>query len=310
MSGVYVGSLDSPESKRILAASDSQAVYAKPGYLLFLRQGVLLAQPFDLKKMELTGEPLPQAEHVATGFTGWAYVSVADDGTIAYGTDAGRDKRMTWVDRSGKETGSFGPAGSWTTLDLSRDENRVATAKEENGNSDLWMIDVARGLATRLTSEPGDDEDPRWSPDGERLAFDSNRKGSFDLYELTVSNGKQRSLLESSETKTQHTWTSDGRYLLFGATSEKTCGDLWALPLLGDGKPVPVVVRDYTQLFGYLSPDDKWVVFDSNESGRAEIYIQTFPDRAKSVRSPSKGAWTRDGAETEKKFSMSRLMGI
>ena len=90
------------------------AVYAKPGYLLFLRQGVLLAQPFDLKKMELTGEPLPQAERVATGFTGWAYVSVADDGTIAYGTDAGRDKRMTWVDRSGKETelrtrGGVGP---------------------------------------------------------------------------------------------------------------------------------------------------------------------------------------------------------
>jgi serine/threonine protein kinase len=277
VSGVYVASLDGKESKRILANSDSQAVYAQPGYLLFLRQGVLLAQPFDPKKLELMGEPLPQAERVATGYTGWMFVSVADDGTIAYGTDGGRDRQITWVDRSGKETGNVGPVGAWATVDLSRDETRVATAKEENGNSDLWMIDVTRGLATRLTSELGDDEDPRWSPNGERIVFDTNRNGSFDIYEITVSTLAQRALFESPETKTQHTFTSDGRYLLFGATTEKTGADLWALPLLGEGRPMPVVVRDYTQLFGFFSPDDKWVVYESNESGRSEIYIQPFP---------------------------------
>src|SRR5262249_1415387 len=145
-----------------------------------------LAQPFDVKKLELTGEPHPLADHIATTFTGLMVVSAASNGTVAYRTNSGDNARLTWGDRSGKELGTFGPSAPWGPVDLSMDETRVVTQKAESGNMDLWMIEVARGIATRLTTDPADDEWPVWSPDGTRIAFDSNRKGAFDLYQMAI----------------------------------------------------------------------------------------------------------------------------
>ncbi len=124
-----------------------------PEYLLFLRQGILLAQRFDPRKLELSGDPLPQAEHVATTFTGLMVVSAADNGTVAFGTSVGNDSRLTWFDRSGKEAGVLGPMGDWYTAELPPDGTRVVSEKTENGNVDVWMIEVTRGIATRLTSD-------------------------------------------------------------------------------------------------------------------------------------------------------------
>jgi serine/threonine protein kinase len=301
VSGVYIGSLDSTDSKRILT-SDAQAVYAPPGYLLFLRQGALLAQPFDLKKLELTGEPRPLAEHIATTFTGLMVVSAAGNGTVAYRTSSGNNARLTWVDRSGKEAGTFGPMAPWGAVDLSMDDTRVVTQKPESGNMDLFMIEVARGIATRLTSHPADDEWPTWSPDGARIAFDSNRKGAFDLYQMAIRDiGKETPLVESAQTKAVASWSPDGRYILFTARNEKTGMKLWVLPLFGKGQEYLAVQRDFEQYTGSLSPDNQWLVYESTDSGGSEIYVQRFPEagdrRQISLEGGADPRWRRDGKE-------------
>jgi serine/threonine protein kinase/Tol biopolymer transport system component len=301
VSGVYVGTLDSMESRRILS-SDAQAVYAPPGYLLFLRQGTLLAQPFDEKKLELTGEPRPLAEHIATTFTGLMVVSAAGNGTVGYRTSAGENARLTWIDRSGKEIGSFGPSSPWGPVDLSMDETRVVTQKAESGNMDLWMIEVARGIATRLTSDPADDEWATWWPDGKRIAFDSNRKGAFDLYQMAIDGiGKEKPILESAQTKGVAGFSSDGRYMLFTAKNEKTGSKLWVLPLFGKGEAYLAVQRESEQFTGSLSPDNQWMVYESTDSGRSEIYVQRFSesgDRSQiSIDGGADPRWRSDGKE-------------
>jgi dipeptidyl aminopeptidase/acylaminoacyl peptidase len=301
VAGVYVGSLDGMESKRIMS-SDAQAVYAAPGHLLFLRQGTLLAQPFDLKKLELTGEPHPLAEHVATTFTGLMLVCAADNGTVAYRTSVGNDARLTWFDRTGKATGTLGPVAPWGPVELSMDETRIATQKPESGNMDLWMIEVARGIATRLTSDPADDEWPVWSPDGTRIAFDSNRKGAFDIYQMNIRDiGQEMALVETPQTKSVASWSSDGRFLLFTAKDEKVGANLWVLPFSGDGKPYRAVRRDFEQYTGSLSPDNEWIVYESTDSGRSEVYVQHFAepgDRQQiSLDGGADPRWRRDGKE-------------
>jgi serine/threonine protein kinase len=300
VSGVYVGSLDSLDSKRLLS-SDSQAVYAYPDLLLFLRQGVLLGQHFDLKKLELVGNPIPEAERVGTAFTGQMTLSADSNGTIAYRSTAGSGSRMTWLDRSGNEQRSFGPTGNWTTVTLSMDETRVATQRLENGNVDVWVVETSRGAATRLTTDPADDEWPVWSPDDKRIVFDSNRKGSFDLYQLSVAEiGTESPILESTQTKTANSWSSDGRYLLFQAQGEKTGADLFALPLFGNAKPLPIAVRSFDQYSASFSPDSRWLAFESNESGQNEVYVQPFPTGEKIQVSLAGGgdvSWRRDGKE-------------
>jgi serine/threonine protein kinase/Tol biopolymer transport system component len=301
VSGVYVGSLDSLESKRILP-SDAQAVYASPGYLLYLRQGALLAQPFDVKKLEVSGEPRPLAEHIATTFTGLMQVSAAANGTIAYQTTTGNNARLTWMDRSGKEAGAFGPIAPWGPVDLAMDEARVVTQKAESGNMDLWMIEVARGIATRLTSDPADDEWATWSPDGTRIAFDSNRRGPFDLYQMAIRDiGKETAFVESTQTKGVASWSRDGRYMLFTARDEKTGMKLWVLPLLDKGPAYLAVQRDFEQYTGSLSPDNQWIVYESTDSGRPEIYVQRFSesgDRSQiSLEGGADPRWRSDGKE-------------
>jgi Tol biopolymer transport system component len=270
--------------------------------LLFLRQGVLLAQRFDLKKLELAGDPLPQADHVAMNYTGSMVVSAADNGAVAYRASAGSDSQLTWFERSGKESGILGTIGDWASLDMSTDGTRVAAQKNDNGNVDIWMLEVVRGLATRLTSDPADDEAPTWSPDGTQIAFDSNRRGSFNLYQMAIRDiGKETPLVESSQTKIPSSWSSDGRYLLFAMIDEKTGSDLWARPFFDDGKPFPLANRDFGEFIGSFSPDNRWILYESNGSGRPEVYIQSFPELGEKRQISFEGGgdprWRRDGKE-------------
>jgi Tol biopolymer transport system component len=300
VAGVYLGSLDSLESKRILAA-DSQAVYVPPGYLLFLRQGILLAQRFDLKTFALIGNPQPQAEHVAMTFTGWVVVSAANNGMFAYRSGSGSDSRFTWLDRSGNSLGSFGPVGNWGSVDLSKDETRVASHRTDNGNVDVWMIEALRGVATRLTFDVADDEWPVWSPDGSQIAFNSNRKGPFDIYQMSIRDvGKESTVITSSLTKGISDWSTDGR-IVYMDQDENDRRRLWVRPLSGDGPGVAATQRSFSQFYGSFSPDGRWIAYESNESGRNETYIQAFPDSGEKVQVSLEGGsdprWSGDGKE-------------
>ena len=200
--GIYLGSLDSSETKR-LAAADTAGVYSPDGWLLFIRAGTLLAQRLDLGRGELTGDPVTVADPVAfdAAFNAGAF-SVSAAGLVAYRSGGAGQRQLVWFDRSGKTLGTMGApdANNLSSPILSPDGRRVAVSRTVQGNTDIWLLDATR--STRFTFDPSLDRFPIWSPDGSRIVFDSNRKGHRDLY-VKSSNGagSEELLLESAQDK-------------------------------------------------------------------------------------------------------------
>ncbi len=286
---MFVGSLDGSAPKRLALTSDSAAIYAPPGVLLFMRDRTLMAQPFSLETLETTGNPVQVAEVDAlTGATniGRLPVSAAADGTMAFRAASGVQSgglRLAWFDRSGKEVGDVAGVESGHLFDaeLSPSRTRIAVARSPSarlGEVDIWLIEPARGISTRLTSDAATDQWPVWSPDEQQLVFASNRSGTFDLFAVPANGSASETLLlELPGTTAPTNWSSDGRFVLYNELSATTGFDLWALPLVGDRKPVPVANREFDELGGQLSRDMRWVAYESNETGRFEIVVQQFP---------------------------------
>jgi serine/threonine protein kinase/Tol biopolymer transport system component len=300
--GVFIGSLDSVDGQRLLAA-DSPAVYAPPGYVLFIRQGTLLAQPFDAKKLHLNGEPVPIAEQVASDGPGEAF-SVSENGALAYRTGAGTaNLHLMWVDRNGKLIESIGVPGGYLGPDLSPDGKRVAVHRHESTGGDIWLVEASGGKTSRLTFDASQENaSPIWSPDGSRIAFGSRRNGKWGIYQkLSNGTGNEELLVESELVKTPISWSPDGKFILYMVIDPKTGSDGWALPLTGDRKPFPILQTPFNEGHPQISPDGKWIAYSSNETGRSEIYIQSFPPGAGKWQISSNGGsfarWRRDGKE-------------
>ena len=301
---IYVGSLDSKEVKRITSA-DSNAAYAPPGYLLFGREGTLMVQPFDADKLEVTGEAFPLVERIRYNPPpGLAEFSVSNDGVLVYMPGNPVPNQLTWFDRSGKQLGAVGPPAAYRLIRLSPDEKRVAVERTDPPavNSDIWLIELARGVPSRLTSHPGQDAFPVWSPDGSHLAFISNRDGQLSLYQMLSSGaGADEELLKSAEPKYLMDWSPDGRFILYSVLSGKTKRDIWVLPLFGDRKPYPLLNTDFMEPFARFSPDGRWVAYVSDETGTGEVYVREFQGSGASKRVSTGGGsiphWRRDGKE-------------
>jgi Tol biopolymer transport system component len=184
-----------------------------------------------------------------------------------------------------------------------------------SGNNDVWLMETARDDRQRFTSDPAREFDPVWSPDGSRIVFGSTRKGVVDLYERSVTGGGAETLLrESPESKNAYDGSSDGRWIVFATQSPKTARDLWALPMEGEKKPIVVAQTAAEEAEARLSPDGRWIAYESNESGRKEIYVQPFPGPgARSQISTGGGAavrWQRDGKGLFYVDQGNRLMAI
>jgi Tol biopolymer transport system component len=185
---------------------------------------------------------------------------------------------------------------------MSPDGRQVAVLRSVNDNADIWLLEVGRGFMRRLTFDAGLDILPIWSPDGGRIAFSSNRRGQLDLY-LKPANGAgiEELLLATPEVEISQDWSPDGRVLLYRSRDPKGDLDLWALPLDGERKPIPVTQTDFNEKDAQFSPDGKWIAYQSDESGRFEIYVQSFTGPGgKSQISVDGGAqvrWRRDGRE-------------
>jgi Tol biopolymer transport system component len=174
-------------------------------------------------------------------------------------------------------------------------------ARYGNGNTDIWFLETGRGLLRRFTSDPTFNNNPVWSPDGNRIIFASNRKGTYNIYEKPStgpSNGPsdETLLLETEQLKNPMDWSRDGRYLLYGIDDQKAGRHLWALPLFGDRQPFPVVQTNFNEREGQFSPDGKWIAYTSDETGRFEIYVQSFPRRQKKPGCPIMVALNLAGA--------------
>jgi eukaryotic-like serine/threonine-protein kinase len=309
--GIYLASRDSPKDRKQLVRTPYNAVYApalqdargpQPGHLLFMREGTLMAQAFDEKRWQPAGEAIPVAEQVGV-YLDLAFFSVSKTGVLAYRGGAGQMTQLVWFDRSGRQLQTVGPAAENESLALSPDETRVAVTRQDGRNRDIWLIDLARDSISRFTFDEAADQMPVWSPDGSRIAFASLRDGPASLYQKISSGaGKDELLLKSSGINAYpDDWSRDGRYLLYTTIQSKGGFDIFLLPMDGDRKAIPFVQSQFREWEGQFSPDAKFIAYCSDESGRPEIYVQSFPvSGAKWMISAGGGVqprWRRDGKE-------------
>ena len=262
--GVYVGSLDSNETRRLVDA-ESAPIFAPPDHVLFARQGAVLAQRVNLDTLQTLGDPVPVARQVATpsGTVASVALSAAAAGTVAYRANPG-ERQLRWVDRSGRPIGVLGAPDSTqpTEIRLSPDGRMVALTRMVDGNNDVWLMEDARGVRQRFTSDAAREFQPIWSPDGNRLVFGSTRMGVVNLYERPVNGaGPETLLLESSESKNASDWSSDGRWIVYDTQSPATARDLGALPMSGDKKPIALTQTAGDEADARFSPDGRWIAY-------------------------------------------------
>src|SRR5262245_58856412 len=315
--GVYIGSLDGPVKRRLLdeitvikymatVPGDSAGV----GWLIFGRDGALLARPFDTSRMEFTGEPFSLSDKVGSdlGYVNDFTFSVSDNGVLVFDPSIERHRRQyRWMDRRGQLINSLDVATGLYQHWLSPDEKRFIADRRDpqTSTSDLWLFDVGGGASTRFTLDPASDIIPVWSPDGSRIVWESSRDGgTFNLYQKAASLAGEDTLLwKSDHAKYPTDWSRDGRFIIYREDDPKTKSDLWFLPVTGssEAKPFPVVQTEANEISGALSPDERWLAYASDESGQYEVYVQSYPagggKRQVSTGGGNHPRWRRDGRE-------------
>ena len=284
--GIYFASLDGKENKLVLA-SDAAGIYAA-GYLLFRQGPVLMAQPFDPARGLLSGEPRVAAEGVAYSAGVWRFLATASSsGILLYqpGTSAG-GSQLVWYDRGGRQMGKIGELDKYADPDLSPDGRRLAVAIGDP-NQALYVIDVERGIKTRLTFDQSEYKaNPAWSPDGKLLAYETLSSGAalgISIAQKPANGaGEEQVILPGNSDVgfANPEWSPDGRFLLFIRATGPTGHEIWAMPLTGDRKPFRVLAPASPQANVNqfrLSPDGRWIVYSCNESGQEQIYVAPFP---------------------------------
>jgi Tol biopolymer transport system component len=305
---LYLGSLDSGERQFILDGVIN-VQYAQ-GHLLFMRGTTLMAQPFDPSRLTLAGEAAPLAEQVETmQNVALGAFTASETGVLAYqqvAATAGAS-RLVWFDRRGKQVGVLGERSGYEgEVSLSPDGSHAAVALRDAGASDIWVFDVARGIRSRFTFDPGIERVPIFSPDGSRILFSAGRTGSVWELRQKASSGAaaDEPLLAMPGTNLiAESWSRDGRFLLYSAvrSQEGSTFDAWVLPLVGDRKSYPFAQSAFAEMRSQFSPDVRWVAYASNESGRFEVYVAPFPNTGAKWQVSTAGGndprWSADGRQ-------------
>ena len=302
---IRLGSLDSQETP-ILFGAITRVAYAAPGYLLYVNQGALLAQPFDSQKLKLTGEPATLAESIAEVGPNHEFdFSVSDNGVLAYQASS-RMTELVWFDRSGKKLEVVGEPDNFASIALSPDGRRaLASMLDADGRAaDVWLVDLSHGSKSRLTFDPYSDAEAVWSPDGTRVVFTSNRDGAFSELHVTSSNasGNDQKLLEADANDIPTSWSRDGKYILFMRWAPQVHAAIWLLTLHGKVEAEPLLQSSaFDQGAGVFSPNGRFIAYTTNESGRFDVYVQSFPLSDKKWSVSSDGGrlplWRDDGRE-------------
>ena len=299
-----MGSLGSWDTKT-LGPAGSRTEYAS-GHLLYVRSGALLAQPFDPGALKLTGDPFPVADGIETDAVGSARFSTSTEGTLVYRAGhGGGTNRLVWTDRKGVQIGTVGAPGAYAVPALSPDGTQLAVVVNDPSRQlgDIWLWDLARNLGSRFTFETQDVDCPVWSPDGARVAYSISRGNTWDLHvKAAGGEGADSLLFASDEEKYAESWSSDGRWLSYMMRSSAVRRwDIYALPMEGSSRPVPLATTPFLEVEPQISPDVKWLAYMSDESGQPEVYAQSFPGPGGKWRISTQGgrdpAWRGDGKE-------------
>ncbi|MGB7220208.1 MAG: protein kinase [Vicinamibacterales bacterium] len=308
---LYAGLLDADgrltTDRTLIVHADSGAAYSQ-GYLFYQRGSTLVAQAFDVTRMALSGDPVPIVDQIQTAQAPPGGAFTVSDRVLAYRTGIaarGISSQLTWFDRSGKPAGTVGEPADYGDVEISPSGSRVAVSVlDPPDGRDIQIFDLARGLPTRFTSDRTDDLAAVWSPDESRIVFSSRRKGHLDLYAKASSGaGAEEPIEVDSFDKFPLGWSPDNKYLLFSTgsvTQVGNQGDLW-VRAWSDGKKTPLLQTEYSEFPGRFSPDGRWIAYRSNESGRSEVYVVSFPALDRKVRISTTGGnlprWRRDGQE-------------
>ena len=302
---IYVASLDDPTPKLVLRAS-SQAIYSA-GHLLYMRRGDLVAQPFDLRRLVTTGDAavIAAGAWYAPGMFRGAF-DVSDEGTLYYAREKNWKSRLFWLDPDGRRTGPIGDPIQVLSLAVSPDETRIAVGLmgQRTESPDIWLYDASGKDGIPFAADPTHFEySPVWSPDGTRIAFMGGGRGD-DLTVKAVAGGRETILLKGSDERMAPTsWSPDGVSVLFDkAHDAKTKTEIWIVSTLGEPAPHKLIAGDADVSDASLSPDGRWILYTSDESGRDELYVQAYPiagPRTTVSRGGVAGAggWTRGGRE-------------
>jgi eukaryotic-like serine/threonine-protein kinase len=278
-SGVYLGNLEGSAPVRLLDTS-ARIGYLQSGWILFDRDGSLVAQRLDADKSRLVGEPVTLAADTADAETLFGRISTSHDGLIAYRGAASRTRQLRWFDRSGRLLGALGDADpTISNPRISPDGRRVSVDRTMNGNTDVWLLDGTR--STRLTFDPQIDARSLWSSDGRELMFYSMRSGKLDLYRKASDGaGAEVRLFDSDpgadRVRVPSGVSRDGRFLLFTSVNDKSGADLHYLALDGKQQPRVWLQTPFQEGWGAFSPDGRWVAYSSEESGSSEVYVRRF----------------------------------
>ena len=307
--GVFVGSLERNEPPVMLLEGTSSAKYAN-GHVLFVRSGRLMAQPFDLTRLRLAGEPVQLAEGVQEGGGGGGGYSVgafgvSANGVLVYQSVTPVRMQLVWFDREGKRLSPLGGEADYADVTLSQDGARAAVSMLDasSGTRDIWVLN-ARGAAERITSDPADDFAPVWSPAGDRLAFSSARQGRVDLFTVKSSGAGAEAPIATSALdvgKFAAAWAPTDLLVFIAGGRVIARSDVWAVGVNGGREPFPLLQSPAIETQVRLSPDGRWLAYVMNQSSRLEVYVQPFPGPGPSQRVSIEGGryphWRHDSSE-------------
>lgn len=282
-SGVYLGSLDQPEYRRLFT-SQTNAVFSaaadpsKPGYLLYINDRNLMAQPFDPVRGEVVQQPVILANQIgAVRSMALAPLSVSANGALVYQGVGQPTRQMVWMDRAGRQVAAAGSPGDWGPPRISPDGNQAVVARTSPDGiaAHLWLLDP-RGNARQFTDGAMHEGSPVWSPDGMRVAYFGRQGENYDIFWRAMQpDAKGELLLKSPEKKFPSDWSRDGKHITYTVDAKNTRLDVWGFST-GDRRTAPLLDTAYSEGFGAVSPNGKWLAYQSDQSGRDEVYIQSF----------------------------------
>ncbi len=299
---LYVGSINDKTRKQIIKGDNITALFMEPDYLLYNLNTTLYIQKFDPDTYELHGEPRILLNDVSD-------FDACSDLLLATNSSGGSQSNVGFYDRTGKLLNKVNDLGLMVEISLSPDQkrfayHRVSGVDEDFTNQDIWIYDMQRKFSSRFTSTPAAEMSPVWSPDGNKIVYSSSPDSVYNVYEKDLETSSKPKLMfrNNFTVKAPVDWSSDGKFILMGVLPSVTGkGDIWVLPASGDEKPYPYLNTEFNETPGGFSPDGKKVLYASDETGRSEVYIQSFPVPSEKIVVSTGGGrwpdWSRNGRE-------------